>query len=284
MGTEWLWEAECLPRAVLIGRALADGSRSFQHAAKILAETGYAPAASRLRTVLLDCLAAYEQLMTIRQTYLTENYPQAEKRKRLTKHMRRKMPDMPDSVFDPFTACIGALLGVIPPDDSHAPDSVKQLQQFFSFPALQQRLETIDAAVLLEKYEEAGRMIPTFVPVLVGGFNWFLLPLLKQQLQKEGHETSALPTSINVEAVRETIQQEGEHTLTSNPALGKLRLYFAIALMVIPAENTTLLTQWYVMFRDVLSQLLDHMGISSGLVTSLLESGGPPSMRSLPSA
>jgi len=194
------------------------------------------------------------------------------------------MPDMPDSVFDPFTACIGALLGVIPPDDSHAPDSVKQLQQFFSFPALQQRLETIDAAVLLEKYEEAGRMIPTFVPVLVGGFNWFLLPLLKQQLQKEGHETSALPTSINVEAVRETIQQEGEHTLTSNPALGKLRLYFAIALMVIPAENTTLLTQWYVMFRDVLSQLLDHMGISSGLVTSLLESGGPPSMRSLPSA
>jgi SpoVK/Ycf46/Vps4 family AAA+-type ATPase len=254
---------------MLIGHALITGDRSFQHAARILAETGYTPTASRLRAVLLDCLAAYEQLMTIRQTYLTVNHPQAEKRKRLTKHMRRKMPDMPDSVFDPFSACIGALLGVIPPDDSHAPDSVKQLQLFFSLPALRQRLETIDAAVLLEKYEEAGRMIPTFVPVLVGGFNWFLLPLLKQQLRKEGRETSALPTSINLEAVRETIQQEGERTLTSNPALGKLRLYFAIALTVIPAENTTLLTQWYLMFRDILSQLLDYMGISPGLFTNL---------------
>src|SRR6266446_2679714 len=57
MGTEWLWEAECLPRAVLTGCALADSGRSFKQAAKILAETGYAPAPSRLRTVLLDCLA-----------------------------------------------------------------------------------------------------------------------------------------------------------------------------------------------------------------------------------
>src|SRR2546428_233879 len=77
MGAEWLWEAECLSRAVLIGRTLATGDRSFQHAARILAETGYAPASSRLRAVLLDCLAAYEQLVTIRQTYLAVNHPQA---------------------------------------------------------------------------------------------------------------------------------------------------------------------------------------------------------------
>src|SRR6266568_7724632 len=51
MGTEWLWKAECLPRAVLIGRALADGSRSFQHAAKVLAQAGYAPAIPHLRLV-----------------------------------------------------------------------------------------------------------------------------------------------------------------------------------------------------------------------------------------
>lgn len=67
-------------------------------------------------------------------------------------------------------------------------------------------------------------MIPTFVSVLVGGFNWFLLPLLKQQLQREGHKASVLPTSINVEAVLENIQQEGDHILTSDPAIGKLRL------------------------------------------------------------
>lgn len=284
MGTEWLWEAECLPRAVLIGRALAIGNRSFKYAAKVLAETGYAPVASRLRTVLLDCLAAYKQLMTVRQTYLTENYPRAEKRKRLTKHMRRKMPDMPDLVFEPLTACIGALLGVISPNDPNAPDGVKQLQQFLSFPVLQKRLETIDGAVLLRKYEEAGRVVPKFVPVMVGVFNWFLLPLLRQQLQKEGHETSTLPTSIDLEAVLENIQQEGEHILTSNLAIGKLRLYFTIALTVIPAEDTTLLTQWYMMFRDVLSRLLDHMGLSPELIISFLESGETSSAHSLPSA
>ncbi len=278
MGTEWLWEAECLPRVMLIGHALAAGDRSFQNIARTLAETGYAPTASRLRTALLDCLAAYEQLMTIRQTYLNANHPQAEKRKRLTKHMRRKMPDMPDSVFDPFSACIGALLGVIPPDDSRAPESVKQLQQFFSIPALRHSLETIDASVLLEKYEEAGRMIPTFVPVLVGGVNWFLLPLLKQQLQKEGRETSALPISINLEAIRESILQEGERTLTSQTVLGKLRLYFAIALTVLPAENTTLFIQLYLMLQDIVSQLLDYLGISPGLFTSLLESGNASSV------
>src|SRR5258706_3067084 len=43
MGAEWLWGAECLPRAVLIGRTLAHGNRSFQHTSMILTATGYAP-------------------------------------------------------------------------------------------------------------------------------------------------------------------------------------------------------------------------------------------------
>jgi len=260
MGAEWLWKTECLPRAVLIGRTLAEGNRSFQHTSKILAETGYAPAVSRLRLVLLDCLAAFKQLMTARQTYLTQDYPQTEKRKRLKKYMRRKMPDMPDAVFEPFTACIGALFGVIPPDDRNAPESMKQLQQFISIPVLQQRLEAIDSSVLLGKYEEAGRMIPIFAPAVVGMFNWLLLPLLRQQLQKEGHETSTLPTSIDPETILGTIQLEAGRAITSNPAIGYFRLALAVFLIAIPIEDTALLSQWSTMLLDVLFQLLNYIG------------------------
>ena len=262
MGTEWLWKTECLPQAVLIGQTLANGNRSFQHTAMILTATGYAPAISRLRLVLLDGLAAFKQLMTTRQTYLAQDHPQTEKRRRLNKHMRRKMPDMPDAAFEPFTAWIGALLGVISPDDPNAPESMKQLQQFISFPALQQRLETIDSSVLLEKYEEAGHMIPILAPVMVGMFNWLLLPLLRQQLQKEGHETPTLPTSIDPEVSLGTIRLEAGHTITSNPAIGYLRLASTIFLTGIPTEDTALLSQWSMMLRDIIFQLLNYRGIS----------------------
>lgn len=273
MGAEWLWEAECLPRAILIGRTLAHGSRSFQHTAMILTEAGYAPTVSRLRLVLLDGLAAFKQLATTRQTYLTQDHPQAEKRRRLNKSIRRKVPDMPDAVFEPFTACIGALLGVISSDDLNVPESVKQLQRFMSLPALQRRLETIDGAVLLQKYEEAGHMIPIIAPVMVEIFNWLLLPLLREQLQKEGRETSTLPTSIDPEAILGTIQLEAGHTITSNPALGYLRLAFAIFLIAIPTEDTALLDRWSTTLQNVVFQLLNYRGIPPEPMIGLLERG-----------
>ena len=273
MGTEWLWQTECLPRVVLIGRTLADGSRSFQHTAMILAAAGYAPAVSRLRLVLLDGLAELKQRMTTRQTYLTQDYPQTEKRRRLNKHMRRKLPDMPDAIFEPFTACIGALLGMIPPDDPNAPESMKQLQQFMSLPALEQRLKIIDSSVLLGKYEEAGHMIPVLAPGMVGMFNWFLLPLLRQQLQKEGRKTSTLPTSIDPEPILETIQLEAGHTITSNPALGYLRLALAIFLTAIPTEDSALFSQWTTTLQDVVLQILNYEGIPPEPLKSLLGSG-----------
>jgi hypothetical protein len=277
MGTEWLWKTECLPQAVLIGRTLANDNRSFQQTAMILTATGYAPAIPRLRLVLLDGLATFRQLMTTRQTYLTQDHSQAEKRKRLNKHMRRKMPDMPDAVFEPFTACIGALFGVISPDDLNAPESMKQFQQFISFPALQQRLETVDSSVLLEKYEEAGHMIPVLAPVIVGMFNWFLLPLLRQQLQKEGRETSTLPISIDPEAILGTIQMEAGHTITSNPGIGYLRLALAIFLTAIPTEDVAVLSQWYTTLQEVIFQLLNYKGISPELMIGLLERGNTSS-------
>jgi len=273
MGAEWLWEAECLPRVLLIARALAVGAPSFQRAARFLAEAGYAPAPSRLRMTLLDCLAAYKQLMTKRQTYLTGDHPQAEKRKRLTKHMRRKMAEMPDSAFQPFTMYIGALLGVIPANDPSVPDVLKWLQQFFSIHALQNRIETIDSPVLLEKYEEARHVTPFLMPLVLDFINLFLFPLYKQQLQNAGHETLTLPTTINPEEILENVQ-----------LIGSVRFALTIFLIALPAENTLFLNLLGRMLWDLLPSVFGYIGIPHESVVRFMESMDASSAHPAPSA
>ena len=279
MGAEWLWEAECQPRAVHIAHALAEGDRSFQYAARVLAEIGYAPTAEHLRRVLLDCVADYQQFMTKRLPYLVENHSSAEKHSRLVKHMRRKVPDMPDSTFQPFAAYAGAMLGVISPDDLQVSDAMKRFQQFFSFPALQQRLEMVDDQMLLEKYEEVGRATNLLLPFVLEGIDVFVLPLIRQQLEKKGHDTSTLPISINPEEILKTMQlEEGRSLITSNPAIGKLRLFFAIFLLSIPSENTELLTEWSEMLLDLCLRLFDYNRIPAGPIVGLLKRVSSTSM------
>lgn len=271
MGVEWRWEPECLPRAVLIASTLATGDPSFQRAARALAEAGYAPAVPRLRAVFLDYLAEYQRLMTKRQTYLIKNHPRAEKRKRLTKHMRRKMPTLPDSAFQPFAAYIGALLDVIPSDDAGIPVAMKWLQQYFSIPALQHRLETIDGSLLQEKYEEANHATPFLMPLLVEFINWFLPPLYKQQLEKEGRDTSALPTSINPEEILENAQ-----------LVGSVRSFYAIFLIALPTEYAAFLNMLDRMLQDIFPLLFSQVGIPPELTANFLESMDASSVQSQP--
>src|SRR5260370_158535 len=58
-GAEWHWEAECLPRTLIIARTLASGDPSLGRAAQMLARAGYAPSAARLRQVLLNGVDAF---------------------------------------------------------------------------------------------------------------------------------------------------------------------------------------------------------------------------------
>src|SRR5579863_9224340 len=205
-GTEWLWEAECVPRAVTIGRSLAQ-DRSLLHAARTLAAAGYSPAPHVLREVLLECVAIYERIMTTRQTYIGSDHPQKEQYRRFRRHMRQRTPDMPDDTFDWFTGYISALLGIIP-NDASIPESMRQIQQFVSLPSLKERLEAVDESLLLEKYEEAGGMTARLVPTIVGLFNDILFPLAKQLSEKKGQDSSTLPTHIDLHRLEKEIHIE----------------------------------------------------------------------------
>jgi len=268
MGTEWLWDAECLPRAVIIGRSLSN-DRSLLHAARALAETGYAPSPLVLREVLLDCVAIYQRPMIVRQTYIGSDHSQEEQYRRFMRHMRQKTPDMPDATFDPFSACIAALLGLIP-DDAPVPESLRQIQQIFSLLPLKERLETMDESLLLAKYEDAGRVIPTLVPRIVRMFNEFFLPLAKQLQEKRGQDTTALPTHIDLQKLQEYMQVKGERIITSNLGIGRLRLYLTIFLAVLPYDNETLV-QWVATLLSIVSGVAEYLGFSPSIIINLLE-------------
>lgn len=267
-GTEWLWEAECVSRAVIIGRSLTQ-DRSLFHAARALAAGGYVPAPHVLREVLLEGVAIYERLMTTRQTYIGSDHPQKEQYQRLRRHMRQRSPDMPDDTFDPFTSYIGALLGIIP-NDVVVPESIRQMQQYISFSALKERLEAVDESLLLEKYEEAGGLTAEVVPAIVGLFNEILFPLAQQLLEKRGQETSTLPTHIDLHRLEKEIQVEDGRVITSNVGVGTLRLYMTIGLLVVPSEMEIQL-QWMMTLMRIMSDLLKYFGFTLNAIPSLFE-------------
>lgn len=267
-GTQWLWDAECVPRAVLIGRSL-NHDRSLIHAARTLAERGYAPSPDVLREVLIQCVALYQRPMVVRQTYIGSEHPQEEQYRRFRRHMRQKTPDMPDTTFDGFSAYIAALLGLLP-DDGSFPETVKQIQQVLSVPSLKERLTMIDGALLLAKYEHAGRVTPTLVPFLVSAFNEFLLPLVKQLQEKRGQDPMVLPAPMDAQTLQEYIQIEGNRVITTNLGIGRLRLYLTIFLAVLPSDEG-LLIQWAATLLNIVSGVAEYFGYPPHILMNLFE-------------
>jgi len=268
-GTEWLWEAECLPRAVITGRSL-NINRSLLHASQALAEIGYAPSPPVLRKVLLECIAVYQRLMITRQTYIGSNHPQEEQYRRFRRHMRQKALDMPDATFDPFAAYAAALIGLIP-NDAFALEDMQQIQQLFSLPSLKEHLETIDESLLLAKYEVAGHLLPTFTPIIVGMFNEFFFPFAKQLQEKKGQDTTAPPPNLDLRKLQEQTQVEGKRVITSNQGLGKLRLYLTIFLAALPPSDEEKWEQRTIMLKNIVCSVLEHFGLPSSPLTNLLE-------------
>lgn len=266
-GTQWLWEPECLKRAVIIGRSLSN-DRSLLRAARSLAEIGYAPSPFALKDALLDCIEDYWRLMTTRQTYIGSDHSQKEQYRRLRQHMRRKTPDMPDAAFDPFLASIAAFIGVLP-SDARVSENIQQMQQIISVPSLKEQLETIDGSSLLVKYASAGLLISSFIPLMVGLFNEFISPFVKQLQEKKGQDAMVSLPTLDSQKLQESVQIEDEHVIIDNLGLGRLRLYLTILLVALPSDEEKL-AQWTETLLGVASGMLSYLGFSPNLFSHLL--------------
>lgn len=254
-GAEWLWERECLPRAIIIGRTLASGDPSLQRAAQMLARAGYAPSAERLRTVLLDGIDAFERLVTHRGPYLKQrDMPASERRRRLSRNIRRKGADLPDAVVATVTAFAEALHGldhigidgsdnVVSADASKDPTNAR-MGQFISLGALRHAVSVVRDADLLAAYEQAGQGLPLGLPTIVTLSNALILPLLIERLTHEGKSTEGLPRSFSLEAILSDLKQEDGHVIASpeNPAF-LLRLSFTALLAAVKVQGERMLEE-----------------------------------------
>lgn len=156
-GVEWLWEAECLPRALIIGKTLREGDPSFRRAAFQLAALGYAPDAEWLRKILLEGLARVEQILVKRQGYLKSEQPTAQKRRRLRKHVARHASRLPYSVADNLLLT-GEMLHGLARNEAPDPNGhIASLQTALSCSAMRERVAAADPATLLANYARADR-------------------------------------------------------------------------------------------------------------------------------
>ncbi len=260
LGAEWHWEAECLSRAVLIAQTLATGDPSLQRAAYVLAATGYAPDAECLRQVLLDRLAAFERFLTKRQLYLTDSHPVAEKRRRLTRNMRRKLADMPEDLFQRFAAYMSSVFGLVSPEEQHVPPVLHRIQALISIPAMRQRLEAAEGVWLLAKYEEASRGLPKLATLLLAGLN-LLLPFLARWVQQRKPE-QRFPIGIDAEMLLAGMREEADRVLVApeNP-LGEVRLYYTTLLAAIAAEEEEMLPEWAMFLGETFVGLTSYLNL-----------------------
>jgi hypothetical protein len=157
MGIEWLWDRECLDRALIIARTLkAEEDPSLDRAALILAALGYAPSAERLRGLLIRGVDNFTVWQTRRQTYLKSEPPAPEeKRKRLERMLRRRMPVMPDPITQKLVRFNALLHGV-----ADVTDEVPSATIFPSLATTRERLERVDSPTLLANYERAKYVAP----------------------------------------------------------------------------------------------------------------------------
>jgi hypothetical protein len=237
-GTEWHWDAECVPRAVLVAQALALGDPSLQRAAAVLAAAGFPPEAERLRLVLLNALDIAERQFTLRQGYLTDDRPQVDKQRQLRKNLRRKMATVPDPLTEFYEQFGSALFGVLAPDDPNVPEAARHLQHVLALPTLRERLKNADGAVLLARYDEISQILPRLLRVLLMSLNLMLLPFIWQRQQEQGHATSEGPMSVDIDSIMQGVRQEGTRVLITpgNPASG-IRIFIVLLAAAIPAEE-----------------------------------------------
>lgn len=101
-GVTWVWDAECLPRAIIIARTLQHGDPSLKQAAMELWIRGYPPhSPGLLRDLLHHVIAGFEERVRRRQTYLDQaELSIYERRRRFKGATKRKLAVAPQKVQD----------------------------------------------------------------------------------------------------------------------------------------------------------------------------------------
>jgi len=217
-GIEWVWDAECVPRAIIIRQALAQGDPSLKTAAVALAGVGYSPSPERLREVLVGGVQWVEHSFQRRQTYLEQ--PRKIAARRHVANLRRKTHDLPEPFVDSLATLGLAVYGLDAQDGGAG--------QYVSFAAFRRALEQSNEAALLAAYEDAGLLLPAILPGVLPVVN---LTLILAEGRRAGHHQYKL---FNVETIMEDIRVEPGRVVVPVESPARLfRLAFTVVLVAV---------------------------------------------------
>jgi hypothetical protein len=211
----------------------------------MLARAGYAPAAKCLQAVLLDGIDAYERLATHREPYLKQqDMPVHERRRRLSRNLKRKGADLPADVLGSVTAFSLSLHGLNIPEGGDGTSGTatgtseahRGFGQYVSLGTARDAVSKASSTDLLEAYEQAGKVTQHQLRLFITMMNVLALPFLADRLSKKNKKSkpaSEVIQSINLEDVLADMTVEDGHVTCSpgNPA-SLFRLFSTIVLVV----------------------------------------------------
>lgn len=113
-GVEWRWQADSLPRAILVARAVTPGHDSRLRVSRVLVGGGYSVPPSDLRSLLLEDIARLVTAISKRQTYLKRDLLPSTKRRRLNEMIDRRLSGYPSPIVEAVEAVCEALMQVAP--------------------------------------------------------------------------------------------------------------------------------------------------------------------------
>ena len=267
MGTEWLWESECLPRALIIGRTLAHEAaskgksrgfpRGYDRAALMLAALGYAPDVERLRALLIAGVDRMEALLVKRQIYLTASYSEKEKRRALRDHFRRAVnrkvivpsPLLTNSMIQ-FTEALHGLAEVQPAVPTGNEPGTLNPGEILAFQAMRDHLRKVSGRRLIENYHHA-ELLATQLDTMWEWLAAFLMAFIP--------DSTVVQTTESREV---TILG-----LTHESAGYFLRLMSTVLHTIIPEDELSAIesgqsTRFTTWVAEVLTPLIAHAGLS----------------------
>jgi hypothetical protein len=173
-GVTWVWDVECLPRAIIIARTLQQGDPSLKQAAMELWIRGYVPTApTLLRELLHHVVAGFEERIQRRQTYLKQTELSIyERRRRFSRAKKRKLAAAPQELRE-FGVLTGqGLVGLANPSR----DSLSAVTSSISFKRLHAIVDASTDADIMRAASQALRFLRT-----VDGW---LTPLLQTAFER----------------------------------------------------------------------------------------------------
>jgi hypothetical protein len=155
-----VWDVECIPRAILIARAISPRHNSRLLVPRVLVGGGYSVQAADVRALVKEDIAYLTKAVTKRQSYLTREVSPHTKRRRLNEMVERRFRVYPSPILEAIEAVTEAIAQVAP---GRATNIYDEAARMFSPALWHELLDTIPDDRLTHLLSISFDVLPAFL-------------------------------------------------------------------------------------------------------------------------